>query len=145
MKGAIALLCAVAALDAQAELYRCVDAAGRISYQQTPCGSAASGGSIELDTRSPDGSARAANDPQMSVGNQLQRLAPTPAARATTDTAPRRPSASPSDRAKCARHRAQVARWEQAARATYRDRSEQRYREQMLEHHRAQVERYCEP
>ncbi|GAB0147789.1 MULTISPECIES: DUF4124 domain-containing protein [unclassified Marichromatium] len=145
MKGAIALLCAVAALDAQAELYRCVDAAGHTSYQQTPCDAASSGGSIELDTRSPDGNARAANDPRMSVGSQLERLAPPPTERTSTD-APRKTSTPTAvDRAKCARHRAQVARWEQAARATYRDRSEQRYREQMLEHHRAQVERYCGP
>jgi hypothetical protein len=47
------------------------------------------------------------------------------------------------DRAKCAKERAEVARWRHKANATYRDQDEKEFKEQTLEYHQALAERYC--
>jgi len=47
LAGALALV-AAAVPGAQAQVYKCADASGRVTYQQTPCGAAHRGGPVEL-------------------------------------------------------------------------------------------------
>ena len=129
--------------------FKCLHPDGSLSYQETPCPPETDGGELEVDTRRPGGSR--AGGKEYTVEGQVRaleaerkrahkalekRAADSPGA--TAGPKPRK------NKAKCAKHRAEVARWRRAVRNGYRDKDDREREEQMLEHHRALVEQYCE-
>ncbi|MBN2885709.1 MAG: hypothetical protein JXM75_03250, partial [Chromatiaceae bacterium] len=137
----LALSLALLAPAAWAELYKCPQPDGGISYQQHPCANAEP---LALDI--PQTRNEIVQGAGPSIEEQL-RYFERDTVRASSSSGPRQESATAHqyDAAKCARHRAQEAKWARAARATYRDRDQQRERERMLEYHRTLVERHCRP
>jgi hypothetical protein len=149
---ALALVAALASFQsAFAGTYKCIQPSGAVVYQQTPCPADAAGGELAVDA-SPPGGAEAlealAEDPDAySVERQLKAMESArdqgrtsreaPGAGAGQDPAPTY------DRARCAKHRAESARWEYETSRGYRTPQEREYRAGMLEHHQALVERYC--
>ncbi len=47
------------------------------------------------------------------------------------------------DPVKCARHRAEAAKWEQRLKSGYRTREERTYKQNKLAYHQALIERHC--
>lgn len=137
-------------LPVQAGPFKCVQPDGGVVYQQGPCGGPDHGGELTVDTRYPGGADAAAKGKDLSVEGQLKALE---AARAKERKARvaaskglvERGPAETYDRAKCAKHRAQTARWRDEVRGGYRTRDEKAHNLSMLEHHQALVERYCVP
>lgn len=143
------------AADARADLFKCKQPDGRVIYQQTACGGHAGVAPFEVDIRGPDGSESGASSKDYSVGSQAkamrterERLSKARRqARVRAAAAARRAAASPSktpNRAKCAKHRAEVAKWKQKLLNGYRERTEKIYNERKLEHHQALVDQYCD-
>lgn len=144
------LLILIITLPVQAGPFKCVKPDGGVVYQQGACGGLDHGGELTVDTRSPGGADAAANSKDLTVEGQLKALE---AARAKerksrVDASKGLVERGPTetyDRAKCAKHRAQAARWREEVRGGYRTRDEKAHNLSMLEHHQALVERYCAP
>ncbi|NEX20502.1 DUF4124 domain-containing protein [Thiorhodococcus mannitoliphagus] len=153
---AIALgLALLIAADARAGLYKCRQPDGHMVYQQTACGGRADVDPFEIDIRGPNGSEAGASARDYSIGTQAKQMrtererldrsrrsARRQAAAATkraTGQSPKTP-----DRAKCAKHRAEAAKWKQKVMQGYRKRTEKDYNEGKLEHHQALVDQYCD-
>ncbi len=127
--------------------YKCLQPDGSVVYQQTLCAAESAGTELALDSRQPGG----AGTKDYSVEGQLKALEAArkktakkpPAEKQRKEPVARARPAVITDRARCAKHRAEIARWRRAVRKPYRDRDEQEYKEQMLAHHEAKAERYC--
>ncbi|NEV62580.1 DUF4124 domain-containing protein [Thiorhodococcus minor] len=143
------------AADAHAGLFKCKQPDGRVIYQQTACGGHADVDPFEVDIRGPDGSKSGKSSRDYSVGSQAkamrtqrERLSKARRqARARAAAAARRVTGSPSktpNRSKCAKHRAEVAKWKQKLLNGYHERTEKVYNENKLEHHQALVDQYCD-
>jgi hypothetical protein len=131
--------------------FKCLHPDGSLSYQESPCPTESEGGELEVDTRPPGGTRPRGKGQDTTIQGQLraleserkrdekarERRAPT-SPKAASGPKPRK------NKAKCAKHRAEVARWRRAVRNGYRDKDDREREEQMLEHHRALVEQYCE-
>lgn len=144
------VLALLIALPVQAGLFKCVQPDGSVIYQQGPCGESDQGGEVAVDTRSPGGPDSAPKGKDLSVEAQLkalesarakERKAKTAGAKETME----KPPAPTYDRAKCAKHRAETARWREEVRGTYRTQEEKARDRHMLEYHQALVARYCAP
>lgn len=155
----IGVLFALTAGPAWAELYKCRQSDGSLSYQQTACAAQAEGDRLQVDIRGPDGSESASSDVDYSVAAQAERLRAEREAREHAHLQARREAeararalkaaAKPDrntdfDPAKCARHRGEVAKWRQKVKGGYRTRDQKDYNDSKLAHHTALVERYCE-
>ncbi|ADC63609.1 DUF4124 domain-containing protein [Allochromatium vinosum] len=153
------VLLALTAGPAWAELYKCRQPDGSLSYQQTACAAQAEGDRLQVDIRGPDGRESASSGEDYSVAAQAERLRTEREARERAHLQARREAeararalkaaAKPDrntdfDPAKCARHRAEVAKWRQKVKGGYRTRDEKDYNDSKLAHHEALVERYCE-
>jgi hypothetical protein len=131
--------------------YKCLGLDGHISYQQTPCPLDTDGTALVTDNRPPSGAEVPGASETYGVERQIKALeSAREQARKGRDPAPaaaRQARTSPDafDPARCAKHRAEVARWRQAIRDGYRDRDEKEQEAQMLKHHEALVTRYCQP
>jgi hypothetical protein len=137
-------------LPVQAGPFKCAHPDGGVIYQQGPCGGSDQGGEVVVDTRSPGGAEAARKATDLSVEGQLKALEAARAkerkARVAASTgAEEGGPAETYDRAKCAKHKAQTARWREEVRGGYRTRDEKAHDLSMLEHHQAMVERYCAP
>jgi len=133
----------------RAGTFKCVQGDGDIVYQQGPCATSDQGVELTLDTRPPGGTGAARTDRDLSVEGQLKALESAQAkerkarARAVKDAGNR--SRKDHDRAKCAKNRALVARWQGEVNNGYHTREEQAHDQHMLEYHQVLVERYCAP
>lgn len=144
------VLLSLITLPAQAGTYKCIGPDGAILYQQGPCAESDQGGQLSVDTSPPGGPSADSGSKDLSVEGQLrtlesarakERKARTRAAKATQD----RSRGDGRDQAKCAKHRAQAARWQEEVRNGYRTQEEKQHNEHMLEYHQVLVGRYCEP
>jgi hypothetical protein len=155
----IGILLALTAGPAWAELYKCRQPDGSLSYQQTACAARTEGERLQVDIRGPDGRESASSDVDYSVAAQAERLRTEREARERAHLQARREAeararalkaaAKPDrntdfDPAKCARHRGEVAKWRQKVKGGYRTRDQKDYNDSKLAHHEALVERYCE-
>jgi len=144
------VLLSLIALPAQAGTYKCVRPDGAILSHQGPCAESSPGGELRVDTRPPGGSNAGPGGKDLSVEGQLRSLESARAkerkARARAAKATReKPRGNDQDRAKCAKHRAQAARWQEEVRNGYRTQEEKQHDEHMLEYHQLLVGRYCAP
>lgn len=141
---------------AHAELYKCRQPDGRTVYQQTACGGHADAETFAVDIRGPDGTETGASGKDYSIGTQAasmraERQALNRArmrARMQAEAAAKRTAAGSGkkpepDRAKCAKHRGEVAKWKQKLLQGYRKRSEKEHDQSKLAYHEALVDRYC--
>lgn len=144
----LALMLAIA-LPLRAGTFKCLQRDGSVVYQQGPCPKSDQGGELILDTRPPGGKRAAPGGGDLSVEGQLKALESARArerkARVRVAKDAGKGSQKGYDRAKCAKHRAQVARWQDEVRDGYRTREEQAHDRHMLEYHEVLVERYCAP
>lgn len=144
------LVLLLTALPLQAGTYKCLGPDGGVVYQQGPCSGPDRGGELAVDTRAPGGPDGTSSPKDLSVEGQLKALESARArerkakAAAVRDAQGKDPGPT-YDRAKCAKHRAETARWDEKVRGTYRTRAEQTRARHMLEHHQILVERYCAP
>ncbi|WP_295456588.1 DUF4124 domain-containing protein [uncultured Thiodictyon sp.] len=132
--------------------YKCLQPDGSVVYQDTSCAIGAAGAELALDPSPPPqdhaGKGRAKDysiEGQVKAMEAERNKARKERARAAAQarqTAKKKPGY---DRAKCAKNRAEVARWSQQTHSTYRNISERDYREQKLEYHQALVDQYCRP
>lgn len=129
--------------------FKCQQPDGGIVYQAIPCAAESQGTELELDTRPPSGGEARGKGKDYSIESQLKAMeAERRKALKAQDQAGggkhrSAKAASGPDAAKCAKQRAEVARWRHRANAAYRDQSEKEYKEQTLEYHQALVDRYC--
>lgn len=140
----------LAALPAEAGLFKCRLPDGSVVYQQTACAGTAQGAEVSVDTRSPGGPGAGSPRKDYSVESQLKALESARESerktRGKTAKETRQlPSVDTYDRAKCSKHRAQAAHWRQEVRNGYRNQEEKAHDQHMLEYHQALVDRYCEP
>ena len=144
---------ALAAHPAGAGLYKCQQANGQVSYQQTACADNAGGGALAVDTRAPTDGGSKSRD--YSIESQVQEMrterervsGERERARKHAETEARRSRASARtehDPAKCAKQHAEVAKWHQKVLNGYRTRSEKDLNENKLAYHQALADRYCE-
>jgi hypothetical protein len=149
---ALALLAAALfAPGSPADTHKCVSTDGSVEYRQTPCPSSATPMELRIETSPPSGGG--AKDPgnAYSVENQLKAMesARKPEHRergAAERNETRKKGMGPGyDKARCAKQRAEAARWEREARRGGSDHQEREYRTRMWEYHQALVERYCRP
>ena len=145
----------LAAHPAWAELYKCQQANGQISYQQTACADSAGGGALAVDTRAPTDGETGSKNQDYSIESQVQAmqaqreqaLKERERARKQAETEARRSRTSARtehDPAKCAKQRAEVAKWHQKVLNGYRTRSEKELNENKLAYHQALMDRDCE-
>lgn len=138
-----------------AELYKCRQPDGRVSYQQTVCSGIAEGDALTVETRGPNGGTSDATERDYSVESQLRQMQTAREAtelereRARSQTAAearrsRKVNRDERDPAKCARHRAEVAKWKQKLLRGYRQRSEKEINESKLAYHQTLTDRYCD-
>lgn len=130
--------------------YKCREPDGKISYQQVPCPAESAGAELIPDTRLPSGAATATTAKKYTVEGQLKALeSARRKARQGREKAKAnlRAEVKPKvfDAARCAKHRAEAARWRREVKNGYRDRDQQEQETQMLKHHEALVERHCAP
>lgn len=142
-----AALCLLAG-PAVSATYKCRGADGQLGYQQSPCPDAADGGELTPDITPPSGAA--ARIAPTTVESQIQSLEAAErqaqkARKATAAARPARAQPSEQDAARCAKQRAEAARWRREVKNGYRDRDEQERESQMLTHHEALIRRYCPP
>jgi hypothetical protein len=139
--------------------YKCRGEDGQVSYQGTPCPTGSPGEELTPDTAAPSGRqpANVAND--YSVAGQLkalesaQRKARKERERDSTDPHQSDPHKSRAkktkkpqyDAARCAKQRAESARWRREVKNGYLDRDQKEQEEQTLKYHEALVARYCKP
>ena len=152
---ALGLTALCVATQTQAELYKCRQPDGRISYQQAACAELADGQALSVDTRGPDGSTSGPTGQDYSVESQFRQMqAERQAAEMERERARRQAAAEAQrgqrttggerDPAKCAKQRAEVAKWKQKLLHGYRTRSEKDINENKLAHHQALADRYCD-
>ncbi len=138
----------VTPLVGRAELYKCRQPDGQITYQQIACAASDDGRALELRAPPP---ASGGDRRDYSIESQLdwmqrERLAREQAHRRQTDEA-RRTTIDPisqHDAAKCAKARGEVAKWQQKVRNGYHSRSEKEQNESKLAYHQALADRYCD-
>ena len=146
---------ALAAHPAGAGLYKCQQANGQVSYQQTACTESAGGGALAVDTRAPTDGGTGSKSQDYSIESQVQAMQSErervsrerERARKQAETEARRasvPARTEHDPAKCAKQRAEVAKWHQKVLNGYRTRSERDLNENKLAYHQALMDRYCE-
>jgi hypothetical protein len=129
--------------------YKCLQPDGSVVYQETRCAIGTEGGELALDPPPP--SSHAGKGKDYSIEGQVKAMeaqrnkARKERARAAAQARPAAKKKPGYDRAKCAKNRAEVARWTQKTHSTYRDIGERDYREQKLEYHQALVDQYCRP
>lgn len=155
----VGVLLALVAIPASAQLYKCRQPDGGVSYQQTACAGQAEGERLQVDIRGPDGRESASSNVDYSVAAQAERLRIERETRERMHLQARREAEARSralraaakpdrntdfDLAKCTRHRGEVAKWRQKVKRGYRTRDEKDYNDSKLAHHEALVERYCE-
>ena len=142
-------LSGLTACPAWAGTYKCRAPDGHISYQETPCPADSDGGALTPDTAPPSGSNAPRHSKAYTVEGQLKALESAKRrarkVREKSSDAPRRAKTSDYDAARCAKHRAEAARWRREVRNGYRDTDEREQEAQMLKHHEALIERYCAP
>lgn len=147
------IVLALAAHPAWAELYKCQQANGQISYQQTACADSAGSGALAVDTQVPTGGGSKSQD--YSVESQVQEMQAErervsrerERARKQAEIEAHRaslPARTEHDPAKCAKQRAEVAKWHQKVLNGYRTRSERDLNENKRAYHQVLMERYCE-
>ena len=132
----------------RAELYKCRQPDGRLTYQQTACAESDEGGALDPHMAPPASGGR---QQDYSIESQLEwmqreRQARDEARRRQADAAHRAATApaSQQDAAKCAKARGEVAMWQQKVRNGYRTRDEKAQNESRLAYHQALAERYCD-
>ena len=141
--------------QAEAELYKCRQPDGRVSYQQTACADRAAGQALSVDTRGPDGSTSGPAGQDYSVESQFRQMQAERQAVERAREQARREAAKETQRmqrstrderdpARCAKQRAEVAKWKEKLLHGYRTRSEKDINENKLAHHQALAERYCD-
>lgn len=145
-----ALLALLISLSAQSAPYKCVQPGGDVVYQQHPCPESDRGGEMHIDPRPSGDPGALPKGRDLSVEGQLRALEADRAKgrkeREDSVHGSRKEVPAPTyDRAQCAKHRAQAARWQEAVRGTYRTQDQKTHNRRMLEHHQALVERYCPP
>jgi hypothetical protein len=129
--------------------YKCRQPDGSIIYQEAACAAESAEEAVKLDPAPPGRGQVRGKAKDYSIEGQVKafeaehRRSPERRSKAGADQHRGDGSGDDRDRAKCAKERAETARWRQAARGTYRDRDERDYREQTLAYHQALVERYC--
>jgi len=141
-----------------AQIYKCRQPDGSLSYQQTACVAQTEPERIPVDIRGPDGSERTPSKVDYSVVAQAEHLRAEREAREWAHLQARREAeaqaralkaaAKPDrntdfDPVKCARHRGEVAKWRRKVRSSYRNRDQRDYNQSKLTYHQALVERYC--
>ena len=131
--------------------YKCLQPDGSVVYQDIQCAAGSEGAELRLDPSTPGGPDRGqAQD--YSVQGQLKALE---AERRQADKARKaqeKAAAAPAakkvdgyDRAKCAKNRAEAARWRQKVRNGYRDQDDREYQEQKLEYYESLADQFCRP
>lgn len=133
--------------------FKCLQPDGRVVYQDLQCAAGSEGAELRLDTSVPGGEDKGkARD--YSVQGQLKALeaerrkadkARKAQEKAAAETAPAGKKAGGYDRAKCAKNRAEAARWRQKVRNGYRDQDEREYQEQKLEYYQSLADQFCRP
>lgn len=130
--------------DSRAELYKCRQPDGRLTYQQTACAESDEAGALELHIPPPASGGR---QQDYSIESQLEWMQrERQARRRLADDSRSRPAdpAIQHDAAKCAKARGEVAKWQQKVRNGYHNRSEKEQNENKLAYHQALAERYCD-
>lgn len=141
----------LSACPAWAGAYKCRAPDGHISYQEAPCPADSDGGALTPDTAPPGGANARRASQAYSVEAQLKALEGARRrareAREKAAAAPRGTQAKTDshDPARCAKHRAEAARWRRKVRNAYRDKDERERETQMLKYHEALIERHCTP
>lgn len=147
------ILSFLAVTQAHAELYKCPQPDGRLTYQQTACGGHADVESFAVDIRGPDGTDTGSTDRDYSISGQAAQMraereqldrARMQARRAAETRHAAAHSSDSRDSAKCAKHRGEAAKWKQKLMNGYRKRTEKDYNENKLAHHQALIDRYCD-
>jgi hypothetical protein len=133
--------------------FKCVQPDGRVVYQDVQCDAGSAGAELRLDPSTPGGQDRGkAQD--YSVQGQLKALeaerrkadkARKAQEKAAAATEPAGKKAGGYDRAKCAKNRAEAARWRQKVRNGYRDQDDREYQEQKLEYYESLADQFCRP
>lgn len=144
-----AALLALVATPVSAGAYKCMDPSGEVTYQEHPCTGEAFGDAIEADSKAPSGGSGKAT----SIEAQLKSLSrERRSGHADKDGrksgSEKRAEGSKSkgyDAPKCAKARAEAARWRGEIRNGYRDEDDKERQAQMLKYHEALAERYCAP
>jgi hypothetical protein len=137
----------IVASPAHADLYKCPQPDGRVTYQQTACGGRADVESFEVDVGGPAGSETSTAGRDYSVAGQAASMQAEREQRSRARRSAKRaaaPAGPRPDAAKCAKHRAEVARWKEKVMQGYRKRTEKDYNQGQLEHHQALAERFCD-
>ncbi|WP_295393544.1 hypothetical protein [uncultured Thiodictyon sp.] len=131
--------------------YKCLQSDGSIVYQETQCAlGAAASEQLTLDP-APSDHAGKGKAKDYSIEGQLKafeaerKQAQRQRDRAARATRPKTKKQPGNDRAKCAKNRAEAARWREKTRGTYKNTDERDYRERKLEYYEALVEQYCPP
>lgn len=143
-----ALVTLLLPLSVWAGPYKCLQPDGSVVYQQTRCAIGAEGGELTLDPAPHAGQGKAKDysiEGQVKAMEAQRNKARKERARAASPARPTAKVKPDYDRAKCAKNRAEVARWRQKTHSTYRDTDERDYREQKLEYYQALVDQYCRP
>lgn len=141
--------------QARAELYKCHQADGQVSYQQNACDDIVQGDRLAVDTSRPSGSADGTQTRDYSIESQLKEMqTQREQARKERERARKQAEADARqstvsvrtefDPAKCTKQRAEVAKWHQKVLNGYRTRSEKDLNENKLAHHQALADRYCD-
>ena len=133
--------------------YKCVQPDGGVVYQDVQCAGGSEGTELRLDPGAPGGQDQGqARD--YSVQGQLKALeaerrqadkARKAREKAAAETRPAARKAEGYDRAKCAKNRAEAARWRQKVRNGYRNQDDREYQEQKLEYYESLAARFCRP
>ncbi len=136
---------------AWAGAYKCREPDGHISYQGTPCPLESNGAELTPSIAPPSGAIAPDISKKYTVEGQLKALeterrrAHKAREKGSTPSRRTRKQADAHDTARCAKHRAEAARWRREIRNGYLDRDQKEQELQMLKHHQALVERYCAP
>lgn len=141
----------ITASPAWAGTFKCRGPDGHIGYQETPCPADSDSAELNPSTVPPSGAKAPRPSQPYTVEGQLKALE---SAQRRARKAREKASAVPSqtqakngdyDAARCAKHRAETARWRREVRNGYRDKDEREQETEMLKHHEALVERHCPP
>ena len=143
-----AIALCLAASPAWSAVFKCRGPDGHTSYQQFPCPEPAGGAELSPDTSPPSGAGTrvkpATVETQIEALESAERRARKERKEASESGSPKAPP-DERDEARCAKHRAEAARWRREIKQGFRDRDEQEREAQMLQHHEALIRRYCPP
>ena len=133
--------------------FKCLQPDGSVVYQDVQCAAGSAGAELRLDTSTRGGQDRGkAQD--YSIQGQLKALeaerrqadkAHQTQEKAAAKTGPAGKKAGGYDRTKCAKNRAEAARWRQKVRNGYRDQDDREYQEQKLEYYQSLANQFCRP